>query len=972
MARIIRCLVALFTLLLFPALASGACSSFAGSTSGPTITGKVSINEYNYSGNYVELKVLDPNVRSDTSNFQNWVLSVYKGSNNRTDFPVSSAVGSCSADSPYLKIPTGNLGNDTVLVLWSDTLRTQEVDYFRVGQNSYPNFQATTCFAASEVPNTSTRTYHQVPLLGSSAHKDIARAPDGTGAWMETPYNGADQGTSCTSNDATLAVSKTVSSASEVWIGENVSFRITAALDSRAQAQSSVIVTDLLPLGFSYGNHTASTGIYTSSNGEWVIGGMSAGASATLDIVAATTAPGSLFNSAAIQSIDFPSGTVAPVSASVIAQIPGVTNVVSPALSPLNGTATFTITVTNPSLVLTAPAFSVNNTLSPGLVFVSATPAIGTFAGSANGVWSIPGLAPGASTTLTVAATVTQSGALTDSAQVVLNTFAPASASAVATVTGAPPEAFNAWVNPSGKTIPTQVVGSGFTLSFGSFDPAGNPALFTGSIAVSLEFCADVKRTTLGSIACLGSWAPIAGVSASAEFNNASTTTANLPAIGNAYEIVRVKMVPPSGSPLYATDYFAVRPAALTLTASDADWQTAGGVNSLLAPATNKHRAGQPFRLNVASAASNYPGTLLSEAGLAPTASVEVAGAGMVAGVFSPGTWSATSGGLSSDTARYSEAGAMTLSLQDQHFADIDAADSTTAQRYFSGSASLQRFVPDHLTTTVTPPCGPFVYSQQPLSVKVTAYAFDSAAPTISRNYDATAGAARDVTLSDAGSVANFSNNSLPKSLFAEGVATDGDVIYAFPAAETAPQLLTLRAVDEDGVSSQGASEAAIEVRSGRVRVGNAYGSALLPLLLPVTVEYFKSSSERWVRNDAHTCSQTLQVPSSAVNGGLVFGPQVIAKNALVASEVVADIGGATAGGATLNFVLGRAAIKLRAPASAAAGPGKDNFGYVDLDLSASLVAWPNWLPSAGRGRGEFGIYKADRFIYRREVRGGP
>lgn len=957
--------------LIVPSGAAAVCSPYAGgATSGP-VTAKVAINEYNYSAGYIELKIRDPNVQAATNNFQNWVLSVHKGASNRTDYSVAAALGSCVNAPEYLKFSTGNLGNDSVVVLWSDASRTQEVDYLRVGQNAYPGFQATTCFAGSEVPATSARTYHQAELLGSSARKDVARAPDGFGAWLETPYVGANQGTSCGSNDGTLSIAKTLTSTNASdWIGNNVSFRITAALDGNASTQSSVTVTDLLPAGFSLLGASPSVGSYAPETGVWTIGSLDPNGSAVLDLVAKLVEPGVLTNTARVQSTDFPAGSVDAASASATSLIPTVGNVVAPSLVPLNSDATFTITVANPSLTLSAPAFSLSNVLSGGLSFVSAATGTGSFAGAGSGTWSIPSLAPGASATLTVLAKVTQTGAQTGTAQVNLNGFSPLSASAVATVTGAPPNAFNAWINPATRTIPTQLVGSVIGLTVGYFDPAGNPDNYSGEVGLALEYCTNVVRPSAGSISCGGAWAALVGSEATASFGGTSTVAVNLPAAANAYEIVRVRISPAAGGSFYAADYFAVRPAALSIAASDADWTTAGTSNSLLAPGANKHKAGRPFTVALGSGASNYPGsTLLSVAGPTPTVSVA---AGLTPGVFTPGAWSASAGGMSSNSAAYSEVGAFTLLLEDQHYADIDAADSTPAQRYVSGSANLQRFVPDVLRTSLTPPCGPFMYSTQPLAVTVAAYAYNSAAPTLTANYAAfplpSPTYSQDVTLSNAGDSAGFSNPSLAGTLFAAGQATDSDVYFTLPGVETSPQTLVLRAVDADGVSSQGGVEASIEIRSGRVRIGNAYGSALLPLLLPVTVEYFKSAAERWVRNDAHACTTTLAAVPASANAGLLFVAEG-GKNRLSAGEVAADIGGLTAGPATLAFVAGRSAIKLRSPAAAAAGPGAANYGFVDLDLSPVALGWPAWLPPAGRGRADFGIYKSTRFIYRREVR---
>lgn len=963
--RLLACAAALL-----PVAAHADCSAYAGATSGP-ITSKISINEYNYSGNYFELKIIDSTLLTATSDLDGWILSWYKasggGGNTRTDYVVKNyitASGGCGAGSAYIKIPTGsNIGNDSVLVLWSDSSRTKEVDYFRLGQNSYPAFQATTCFL-SEVPSASTSTYHQGALAGSSSRKDIARGPDGSGTWFETPYTGGDQGTPCGSNDGTLAITKTVTANATQWIGNSSTFRITVALDPRAANQTTVVVNDLLPSPFSYVSHVASTGTYNSGTGVWTIGNLAAGASVTLDITANLAAAGTLTNSATVTSDFFGTGKIGAATATVDSILPTITNTASPTTVTIGSNTTFTVTVTNPSATLTSPAFTVTNTLSAGLTLVSYTPGSGSMAGN---VWSPGTLAPGASATLTVLATVTQSGSLTDTAQVTLNGYSPTSASATATVTGAAPSAFNAWTTLSNKTIQTRIAGSAFPLTVGSFDGSSNPAAYTGTVTTSLEYCTDITRTALGGISCGGNWTAIGSSSATATFSNVTTATASVPAISNAYEIVRVKLMPATGSAVYATDYFAIRPSALTVAATDLDWTTAGTTNAL--SGTNKHKAGQPFTLTLGTTgASNYPGTtMLPFAALAPVATVTPP-AGSVAGTLSGGTWSATTGGMVSSTAAYSEVGSLTLTMTDQHYADIDTGDSTTTERYVTGSAAVGRFVPNHLTTAVTPGCSTFTYSGQPMQVEVKAFAFGGASPA--QNYDATATFSQSVTLSNAGDATSFTNNTTAASVFAAGIGTDTDVTYTFASKATAPATLTLRAVDADNVSSAGSTEGTATIRSGRLRLQNANGSELLPLPLAVAVQYYQSDATAWQTSTGDTCSIL-----AAAN--FAFNFPVSSSNQLSACETAVTVSGSPP---SQSIILSR--------------PGSGNNGWTDITVNLGATSSGNQCSTAGaagpaavpaakawlqydwqgagaadpKARATFGVYRSGPVLHRREV----
>lgn len=900
--------------MVYPAGAATNCSIYAGNTSG-SVTSKIAINEYNYSSaKYIEVKIKDPSLLTDTNNLQGWRLTFQNSATKPPGFDVQAALNapSCqSAPSTYLRFNvSGSMGNDAVVVLWDAD--GKEVDYFRVGQSSYPTYQPSTCFAASEFPAASTQTYHQAALQGSSAYKDLARGPDGSGVWLVTPYNGSDQGTPCASNDGTLAITKTAA-ASSLWIGQTVDFHVAVTLDARASGQTNVQVNDLLPSWFALiGAPLVSTGTYNATNGVWTIGSLAPGGTATLDLTAKATQTGFLTNSASVQSDTFPAGTVAPATATVNALVPTLTNVANPTTVAVNGQTSFTITVANPSGSLAAPAFNVTNVLdSAGLTLVSATPSSGSYG---SGTWTLAGLAAGASATLTVVAKVTQSGTWTDTAQVVMNGYAPVSANAVATVSSSV-SSFNAWTNGTTRTIWTQVASVPPTLTVASLDSGGNLASYTGNVAVSYQYCANVMRTGGVGISCGGSWLDVPGVTTStATFSGTTTAQVTTPALGDAYEIVRVKLLPASNVPVYASDYFAVRPASLSITAMDRDWQSAGTLNTLNnsspTQASPVHKAGRPFTVRVSTTTNNYPGTLLSISGLEPVATVGAPASG-VGGAFSAGSWSVVSGGggMQSDSATYAEAGYFDLQLEDRHFSDIDVGDSTPdAQRFVTGSARIGRFVPDHLTTGVIPACGSsFSYGGQPFSVTVSAFAYGALTPM--RNYDSAPGFSQNVTLSNAGDTSAMSGNTVAKSLFVGllGYVTKSGVVYTYPsAAIKTPVSLAIRAVDADNVTSQGFAEASTNIRSGRLWAANAYGSELLDLPVPMQLQYL--SSNGWVLNAADNCTAlTLPTATSGLNNTLK-------------SKTTASMKYAPAVGGQVGFSLSK--------------PGLGNTGIVDIDMS--------------------------------------
>lgn len=174
-------------------------------------------------------------------------------------------------------------------------------------------------------------------------------------------------------------------------------------------------------------------------------------------------------------------------------------------------------------------------------------------------------------------------------------------------------------------------------------------------------------------------------------------------------------------------------------------------------------------------------------------------------------------------------------------------SDLSASNAFWAG-----RFTPHHFDTAVTPACsGTFSYSGQPFSASLTA---KNAAGNTVANYSGASGFAKTVNLSDAyGSPGgSLSPTSVAASAFAAGVA-DATPAYTFANAATSPRTVKLRATDSDGIGSAGGNEGATAVRSGRLRLDNAYGSELLDLNVPITLEYYDAGS--WQKNNADHCT---------------------------------------------------------------------------------------------------------------------
>ncbi|OEL10749.1 conserved repeat domain protein, partial [Cloacibacterium normanense] len=105
---------------------------------------------------------------------------------------------------------------------------------------------------------------------------------------------------SISAGESDLQVTKTVSNATPTE-GSNIVFTVTAS-NLGASNNTNVTVNDLLPTGYTYVSHTASTGTYVPGTGVWTIGNLNDAANATLAITAKVNPTGNFTNSATIST----------------------------------------------------------------------------------------------------------------------------------------------------------------------------------------------------------------------------------------------------------------------------------------------------------------------------------------------------------------------------------------------------------------------------------------------------------------------------------------------------------------------------------------------------------------------------------------------------------------------------------------------------------------------------------------------
>ncbi|MDD2701151.1 MAG: LamG domain-containing protein [Sideroxydans sp.] len=364
------------------------------------------------------------------------------------------------------------------------------------------------------------------------------------------------------------------------------------------------------------------------------------------------------------------------------------------------------------------------------------------------------------------------------------------------------------------------------------------------------------------------------------------------------------------------------------------------------------------------------------------------------AGTFSAGTLPAfANGAITPATLNWSEVGNGDLTATLSSGSYLSSGLSATGNTSVSGTVCddgtgtaiagvVGNFVPHHFNTYVTAPLATcptgqvcpvagWAYSGQSFTVNVSAA---NASDAITLNYDGTADTspnfAKAVTLEawdaagstttqnpPAANAGTLANTAIAAAAFNQGstiLGTPATPTYTFATSPTAPTDIYLRAADADTTSLRSLAgtsiEGGVKIVSGRIKIGNNYGSELLPLGMRVTVQFYGGAN--WLTSSTDSSTSFNSALSTA-------GGDVVAFN-------ITGLGGAVA---------------ITAPSVAAVNAGVRTFtvsapgvpGSADFNLSAPayLLTGSNVAatdPSIA-GRATFGIYKGDStFIYQREA----
>lgn len=437
-----------------------------------------------------------------------------------------------------------------------------------------------------------------------------------------------------------------------------------------------------------------------------------------------------------------------------------------------------------------------------------------------------------------------------------------------------------------------------------------------------------------------------------------------------------------AGLTLLGSSSFVVRPHSYFLEAAYDNSGTEITLNNSSPSGDPKWKASDNFRLRLrgqcqnGTVTTNYAPTnaeLQVELNL-PTAGVNsnlaLQGSNYLSSSAATPTWHNIStkfdtGAVTDGTNNFANAVFHEVGILKLHVRDTDYYGATIPEQ----TQIVGRFTPHHFDTTVNKGCDTFTYSGQPFTVNATARN-NAATPATTQNY--TAAFAKDTTVSNAGDTSNFgTTNIITASSFLNGIASKTDIIYTFPSKDTIPDTITLRANDTDTSPAIGITEDTTEIRSGRARLENVFGSELTPLSMPLSIEFYSdntligdTSDDGFILNTDDTCSSY-----DATLGALTN----YTANLQAGETTVTGAGAISAGQANITF----------------SAPGAGNEGSVNL-LANTISDWLtySWNVDCDNADGDndittgidaglcgpsgvasFGLYRGDdRVIYWREV----
>ncbi|MBB5639442.1 putative repeat protein (TIGR01451 family), partial [Pedobacter cryoconitis] len=327
--------------------------------------------------------------------------------------------------------------------------------------------------------------------IGTSSTLTITATVNSTGPYINTAtITGTETDPITINNSASVApvpvpttdrsVVKTIDNPAPA-VGSNVVFTLVAT-NNGPSTSNATVVTDLLPLGYTYVSSAPPAGTtYIPLTGTWTIGALANGASSTMTITATVNATGPYANTAVITGLEIdgiPGNNISTITPVPVATTDRsiVKTVDNP--NPAVGTnVIFTLVATNngPS---TGTGITVTDLLPAGYTYVSSLPALGTTYAPATGLWTIGTLANGLSSTLAITATVNATGPYTNTATITGNENDPSGGNNTSTNTPVPVATTDRSIVKTVNNL-TPVVGSNvvFTLTANNNGPSAGTGI---------------------------------------------------------------------------------------------------------------------------------------------------------------------------------------------------------------------------------------------------------------------------------------------------------------------------------------------------------------------------------------------------------------------------------------------------------------------------------------------------------------
>ncbi len=292
-----------------------------------------------------------------------------------------------------------------------------------------------------------------------------------------------------------------------------------------------------------------------------------------------------------------------------------------------------------------------------------------------------------------------------------------------------------------------------------------------------------------------------------------------------------------------------------------------------------------------------------------------------------------------------------------------------------ASAMNIGRFYPDHFDTVAVAPMACLARMACPSGVSTSAYSTQPFAVTVKpmsadgrllQNFNGVL--ARAVTLNaysaaGAGTI-NPAGGSLTANSIAAGASLNATPVYTLPNAYssatprannwTTPTAIWLRATASENVAGTGTvtissarspvantREGAVEIVSGRLSLGNPYGSELLKMPIRLEAQYYTAAG-RWE-------TAAMDSASSVTPSGISFANCLKNLGSPCKTAVLAP-----SGTAAITLANGVGTFWLKPP-------GAGNTGSAEFKMNN-----PAWLPTMV-GRAVFGVYKSP-VIYVREM----